>query len=322
MIRLIADGPGFTTPTEVGVERLSELLADPKSRLWLDISDPGMPEVGLLRREFGFHRLALEEVTRPHERPRCEAYSGYYFVVVYAAELTGEAFAPRELNLFWGENYLVTIHRRAPGVLSVLAEARRRWEHHEGREAFGIACLAYALFESLVEGYFAVQDRARERIEGIEDAIIQGAEGGAADLFRLRKELLRVPRLLAPTTHMLAEVLRRERMVPDELRPYFGDVQDHAVHVLAELDTYRDLLSAALDVHVFSAFNRLGLIMKRLTAVTVIILVPNFVASIYGMNFDHIIPPGNSSFGFFLIVGVLACMVVWGFLHSRILGWL
>ena len=137
-----------------------------------------------------------------------------------------------------------------------------------------------------MDGYFVVQDRVRERIEGIEEAIFTGAEGAAADLFRLRKELLRVPRLLAPTSHVLAEVLRREGTVPESLRPYFADVQDHAVHVLAELDTYRDLLAAALDVHVFSAFNRLGRIMQRLTAITVIIMVPNFVASIYGMNFS------------------------------------
>lgn len=322
MMRLIADGPGYTAPTEVDVGQLSELLVNPKNRLWLDISDPGLPEIGLLRREFGFHRLALEEVTRPHERPRCDAYSGYYFVVLYAAEHGEEVFAPREINLFWGPNYLVTIHRRAAAVTSVLAEARRRWEHHEGREAYGIACLAYALFESLLDGYFAVQDRIRERIEGVEDAIIQGREGGAADLFRLRKELLRVPRLLAPTSHVLAEVLRRERTVPDELRPYFGDVQDHALHVLAELDTYRDLLSAALDVHVFSAFNRLGLIMKRLTAVTVIIMVPNFVASIYGMNFERLMPPSEWPYGFFVVGAFLLLMVGWGFLHSRILGWL
>jgi magnesium transporter len=320
--RLIVDGPGFTVPTEVGVDRLSELLANPKNRLWLDISDPGLAEIGLLRREFGFHRLALEEVTKPHERPRCDAYSGYYFIVVYAAEHGEAAFAPRELNLFWGQNYLVTIHRGPAAVLTVLAEARRRWEHHEGREAYGIACLAYVLFESLVDGYFTVQDRMRERMEGIEDAIIEGAQGGAADLFRLRKELLRVPRLLAPTSHVLAEVLRRERAVPDELRPYFADVQDHALHVLAELDTYRDLLSAALDVHVFSAFNRLGLIMKRLTAVTVIIMVPNFVASIYGMNFERLMPPSGWPYGFFVIVAFLLIMVGWGFLHSRIMGWL
>lgn len=66
--------------------------------------------------------------------------------------------------------------------------------------------------------------------------------------------------------------------IPDGLRPYFADVQDRALHVLAELDTCRDLLGAALDVNVFHALNRLGLIMKRLTAVTVIIMVPSLNA--------------------------------------------
>lgn len=321
-MRLVVDARDQGMPAEVSVDRLSELLADQKSQLWLDISDPGPAEVALLRREFGFHELALEDVTKPHERPRCDAYEGYYFIVVYAAEHGGDTFLPQELNLFWGENYLVTIHRRRAAVLAVLEEARRRWERNERRQTCGVACLAYTLFESLVDGYFVVQDRVQQRIEGIEEAIFKGAEGAAADLFRLRKELLRVPRLLAPTSHVLAEVLRREGMIPDGLRPYFADVQDHAVHVLAELDTYRDLLGAALDVHVFHAFNRLGTIMQRLTAITVIILVPNFVASVYGMNFTYLFPPSDWRYGFVAVVAFLGCMVAWGFIHSRLLRWL
>jgi magnesium transporter len=323
-MRLIVDAGTEGKPVEVetDVNRLGQLVSQSGNRLWLDVSDPTEEDVALLRRVFGFHELALDEVTRPHERPRCDAYSGSFFVVVYAAEQSGEGFQPRELNLFWGENYLVTIHRRPSAVLAVLSEARRRWEHDERRQQFGIATLAYALFESLVEGYFVVQDRVRERIEEIEAAIFQGEEGAAANLFRLRKELLRVPRLLAPTSHVLAEVLRRERMIPEALRPYFADVQDHAIHVLAELDTYRDLLSAALDVQVFYSFNRLGLVMKRLTAVTVIIMVPNFVASIYGMNFTHLVPGADTPWGFLVVSAFLMVMVGWGFLHSKMLGWL
>lgn len=321
-MRLVVDDGERRAPAEADPGRLSELLAGRSTPFWLDIADPGEDDVALLRRVFGFHELALEDVTRPHERPRCDAYAGYYFIVVYAAEYDGTSFLPRELNLFWGENYLVTIHRRPGAVLRVLDEARRRWEHHEGRQEHGIACLAYTLFESLVEGYFSVQDRVRERIDDIEEAIFTGARGAASDLFLLRKDLLRVPRLLAPTSHVLAEVLRRDRGIPPALRPYFADVQDHALHVLAELDTYRDLLGTALDVHVFHAFDRLGQTMKRLTAVTVIIMVPNFVAGIYGMNFSNILPAGDSPYGFFIVTALLACMVAWGFIHSRLLGWL
>jgi magnesium transporter len=321
-MRLVVEACDQGLPREVDVDRLAELLTDKRNQLWLDISDPGEPEVQLLRRVFGFHELALEDVTRAHERPRCDAYAGYYFIVVYAAEHLGKAFLPRELNLFWGENYLVTIHRRPAAVLAVLEEARRRWERNERRQAHGVACLAHTLFESLVDGYFVVQDRVRERIEGIEDEIFKGIESAAADLFRLRKELLRVPPLLAPTSHVLEEVLRRERMIPDGLRPYFADVQDHAIHVLAELDTYRDLLGAALDTQVFYAFNRLGKIMQRLTAITLIILVPNFVASIYGMNFAKIIPASDWEYGFVVVVAFLLVMIAWGFIHSRLLRWL
>jgi magnesium transporter len=321
-MRLVVEACDQGLPREVGVDRLAELLTDKRNQLWLDISDPGEPEVQLLRRVFGFHELALEDVTRAHERPRCDAYAGYYFIVVYAAEHLGKAFLPRELNLFWGENYLVTIHRRPAAVLAVLEEARRRWERNERRQAHGVACLAHTLFESLVDGYFVVQDRVRERIEGIEDDIFKGIESAAADLFRLRKELLRVPPLLAPTSHVLEEVLRRERMIPEGLRPYFADVQDHAIHVLAELDTYRDLLGAALDTQVFYAFNRLGKIMQRLTAITLIILVPNFVASIYGMNFAKIIPASDWEYGFVVVVAFLLVMIAWGFIHSRLLRWL
>ncbi|HEX6434384.1 MAG TPA: magnesium transporter CorA family protein [Gemmatimonadales bacterium] len=320
--RLVVEACSGATPAEVEVDRLGELLADRTKQLWLDVTDPGDSEVSLLREVFGFHELALEDVTRAHERPRCDVYGNYYFIVVYAAEHPGNAFIPRELNLFWGENYLVTIHRGSAAVLTLLEESRRRWERNEQRLTHGVSCLTYTFFESLVDGYFVVQDRVAERIAAIEESIFQGVEGAAADLFRLRKELLRVPPLLAPTSHVLAEVLRRDRMIPEPLRPYFADVQDHAIHVLAELDSQRDLLSAALDTQVFYAFNRLGKIMQRLTAITLIILVPNFVASIYGMNFDRMYPPRGWDYGFLVVAAFLLVMVAWGFVHSRLLRWL
>jgi magnesium transporter len=63
-------------------------------------------------------------------------------------------------------------------------------------------------------------------------------------------------------------------------------------------------------------------VVQRLTAITVIVMVPNMVAGIYGMNFEKIFPPTNWDYGFIVIVGIMALMIVWGFVHSRYLGWL
>ena len=51
-------------------------------------------------------------------------------------------------------------------------------------------------------------------------------------------------------------------------------------------------------------------------------MVPNFVASIYGMNFVHLFPSSGSPYGFVAVVAFLMVMVGWGFIHSRMMRWL
>jgi magnesium transporter len=302
--------------------RIGELLQDRENLLWLDITDPGPAEIELLRRVFDFHELALEDVAKLelHQRPRCDRYDSYYFIVLYAAEHTAVEYVPRELQMFWGENYLVTIHQ---GRLPIVEQARRRWLQHRHRQHHGIAYIAYTICDTLVDAYFPVQDWFGDRVDAIEEAVLAGRPGVTTDLFRIRKELLRIRRLLAPTGDVIAEVIRREQpRIPESLGPYLADMQDHLLHVLNELDSYRELLSAAQDVHAESMFARLALVVQRMTAVTVIIMVPNLIASIYGMNFDTIFPPSDWELGFFVVVAVLVVMLVWGFVHSRLLGWL
>jgi magnesium transporter len=318
--RLTLDARDQGWQETVNPDRLGKLLSDRANLLWLDISDPGPSELELLRREFGFHELALEDVAKRHNRPKYDTYKGYFFTVVYAAEHTAEEFVPRELQLFGGENYLVTIHS---GSLTALDEARKRWARHDSRQEFGIGYLVYTLFDSLVDGYIQLQDWVGERVEVIEKAALTGTPGAATELYLLHKQLLRIGRVLRPTDDVLAEIIRRgQPRFSESLRPYFADVHDHSIHVFGEIDGYRSLLAAAIDVHSQSMFARLGQVVQRLTAITVIIMVPNLVASVYGMNFEKLFPPSDWEYGFWSIVALLACMVAWGFIHSRYLKWL
>ena len=68
--------------------------------------------------------------------------------------------------------------------------------------------------------------------------------------------------------------------------PYFQDLFDHLVRILDQLDLDRDLLASVLDTRLTVTSNSLNAIMKRLTAVTVIVMLPTLIAGIYGMNFD------------------------------------
>ena len=84
--------------------------------------------------------------------------------------------------------------------------------------------------------------------------------------------------------------------------PYFQDLYDHLVRVLDKIDLDREMLAAALDANLSVTSNNLNVIVKRLTAFTVILMIPTLIAGIYGMNF-RLMPELLWPFGYRLCPG-------------------
>ena len=92
---------------------------------------------------------------------------------------------------------------------------------------------------------------------------------------------------IAPSREIVNVLLRRDHaLFGNEFVPYFQDVYDHTVRVIDTLDTYRDLLASALDAHLSIVSNDVSQTVKKMTAVTAILMVNALIAGIYGMNFD------------------------------------
>lgn len=72
-----------TFQTNVQPAYISDVLAQPEHIIWLNLADPPDEDIALLRDEFGFHPLAIEDAIRSHQRPKVDSYDGYYFVVFY-----------------------------------------------------------------------------------------------------------------------------------------------------------------------------------------------------------------------------------------------
>src|SRR4030095_1657372 len=112
--------------TQVGdPDLISDHCARPSDILWVDVTDPTSEDFDELAREFGFHHLSIEDCRHEHQRPKVEEYQGYYFIVLYEAELVlGKHLELRELNIFLGKNYLVTVHSQP---IRTLESAERLW---------------------------------------------------------------------------------------------------------------------------------------------------------------------------------------------------
>jgi magnesium transporter len=322
VMRLGAVVAGQGLQVDLDPERAAELRANPENRVWLDIVDPGPDQIDYLRRQFGFHELALEDVAGRHQRPKCDQYEdgNYYFIVVYVGKHGREEVILEELEMFWGENYLVTVHDQPMELFDVV----RRRLTRQPEQAGCIAPLVYMVFDGVVDSFLPLVDWIEERVEDIEESIFPRADTTVASLiFQTRKQLVRMRRVLAPTRDVLNEIIRRDLPIyPESLRPYFVDAYDHTLRALDQLDLYRDLLESALDVYLSATSNRLNQLVKRMTALTLLVMAPTLVAGIYGMNFKNPIPPYDSDYGFLFSVVVMFVLVAGGTVVFWRLDWL
>src|SRR5215212_1685001 len=296
--------------SKVNPEDISEILQRKDQFVWLDMQDPQDEDIALLRDEFKFHRLAIEDATRHHERPKVDSYEGYYFLVFYAITYDegNNRLYTEAMNLFIGANYIVSVHE---GEIKAIDETIKRWQNDEEEFGQDAGALLYALLDTITDDYFPVIDRLADRVETLEEQIFERfQESSLQDVFSLKRDLLSIRRIVAPERDVLNVLIRRE--VPIFERNtilYLQDVYDHIVRITDSIDTYRDLLSSALDAFLSVQANRLNQILKILTITSIVLMTDALIAGIYGMNFEFM-PELHSRYGYRFALGVMLVLCV------------
>jgi len=268
------------------VEDISELRTENANTVWADVSDPTSKDFEELAEEFGFHHLSIEDCRHAHQRPKVEEYPGYYFLVLYALELVGpdDQLELRELDIFLGKNYLVTVHSQP---IRALETAKRLWHEWTDRSEQGSGLLAYLLIDAIVDDYFPLLDVLSERMDDLEDSIFGEFQAEAIEeIFKIKKKLLIMRRTITPLRDIFNTLLRREQPIfPRDIHVYFQDVFDHLIRVADSIDTLREMLGSTMDAYLSVSGNRMNQVMKRLTSVATILMSVTLIAGIYGMNF-------------------------------------
>jgi magnesium transporter len=318
---VVCDHPGHFEK-HVDPERISEIRSNPAATLWLDLISPSQDELHALQQEFEFHPLALEDATRAHQRPKVDSYGKYYFVVFYCIDMDSEThtLCTTPLYLFIGSNYLVTIHAEP---ITQIKETLRRWQSPESPLGQDVGSLVYALLDALVDDYFPVMDQISDRADELEERIFEAFDESALQaIFQLKKDLLQLRRVVAPERDVLNVMLRRDIRVFDENDVlYLQDVYDHIVRTTDAIDTYRDLLSSALDSFLSVQSNRLNVTVKTLTVASIILMSAALVAGIYGMNFDYM-PELHWRYGYFFALGLMLAIAGGLIVLFRRIKWL
>ena len=284
-VRVYAVVDGATQEWEgtTALANLPELLRRSDATVWIDLSGPSNEQVQEIGPLLGLHPLIVEDIIEGNQRAKVEITDGVVHLVMFSLEYDAHLITT-EIDIVLGLGFLLTAHDRSwdprnshhlrggAGVGSVLAH--------------GPDHLLWAICDDVVDRYFPCADLLGDAIDDVQDAVVRLASPDALErLFALKRELIEVRRSVGPVREIFNQLTNREMQLIDaDEVVYFRDVYDHIIRLTDELDNYRELAAATLDVYLTQVNNNLSVIMKRLTGVTVIVAGVGAVAGIFGMS--------------------------------------
>jgi magnesium transporter len=263
-------------------ERVAALLAR-DSFFWLDLDRPDRDDFEILRDVFGFHPLAVEDSEHFDQRAKLDDYDDFVFIVVYGASPDDDRLV--EVHCFYSERFLLTVHH---DDTPAFAEIRRRYQRRD--EAIDRpSLLLYRIVDGLVDSFFPILGDFDNRIDELEDAIFKKADDAQLqEIFRMKRLLVGMRKAVSPQRDTFASLMGRIGELPglaEEDERYFRDVYDHLIRISDMIDSYRDLLTSAMDVYLSTVSNRLNAVMKQLAVIATIFLPLSWLTGFFGQNF-------------------------------------
>ncbi|HEX4363953.1 MAG TPA: magnesium/cobalt transporter CorA [Solirubrobacteraceae bacterium] len=305
----------------LALDEAAERHRDGGGFVWLGLDDPSPDELRDAAERFDLPPLAVEDAMQAHQRPKIEDYEKGYFLVVHTARYLDdiEEVEFGEVHLFTGPGYVIVVRH---GTAIELQSARERVEENTELLSEGPAAAVWAVLDKIVDDYEPVMAGIENDVEEVEVDVFGDGSDQTKRIYFLRRELAEFYRAVHPMLAPLDLLTSAEHPdVSPRLREHLRDVADHVKRVEDAIHTQRELLASILQANLAVISVAQNDVVKKISGWAAIITVPTFIASIYGMNFDHM-PELQWRYGY--PACLLAMAVIAVVLHRvfRRAGWL
>ena len=293
---------------------------------WLDVRHE---EVGLLQAEI--ERLTGVRIVEVHladaanlGHPSSFDSTDTYEIVVFrglAPQSTADAIVTRPMTLFNFERLLVTV--RAADSRSV-AQVRTRFASHPGRNPQNPDDLMHRLLSAMVDHYLALRQPLARRLDDWQQALLDPRRPFRdwAKLLGSRRQIRELQNLCEEQRDAIQEW--REHRITDlspAMNARFADIVEHIERVLSHARTIESQAESAVQLYFAAMSHRTTEIMRLLTLITAIFMPLTLITGVFGMNFEFI-PGLHKAYGFWLSLGVMACVVLGMVAYFRHKRWL
>ncbi|MBS0210138.1 MAG: magnesium/cobalt transporter CorA [Planctomycetes bacterium] len=294
---------------------------------WINVNGVTDPTViRALAEKYELHPLAVEDVMHVVQRPKVEGYPSTdeqhprLFVIARLLRCVDNELHSEQVSLFLGRSTLLTFMESPSQVWEPirqrLATAGSRLRQNDA------SFLLYALLDRLVDEMFPILDFYSDRLEELEEAVLEKpSQETIHQVHLIKRELLTLRRTAWPMREAIG-MLEREphECISPTSRTYLRDVYDHLVQIIDLVETYREYAASLAETYLGSISLRMNEVMKVLTIMGTIFIPLSFITGVYGMNMAIPELAFPYMYGVFwaIVIATVVGMVIW----FRRRGWL
>lgn len=276
---------------------------------WINLDGLDRGTIKKLGKHFDLHLLLIEDILTECQ-PKVEEFDHHLFVtmkMLYRIDATKIIYEP--ISFVLGKDYLLTFQEKEGDSFGPFRERIRQALGQVRKK--GSDYLMYRLIDIIVDNYYTVLESIGQQIEDTEDEVYNNPSSREFQkIQKIKKELIYLRKALYPLRDAVSKLTKGESNFIDPVNNrYYMDVYDHTVQLINTLDTYKDLTTGLMDIHINSMNIRMTEVMKVLAILSAIFMPLTFISSIYGMNFDEM-PELRWKFGYFIVLGVMGLVAV------------
>ncbi len=278
-----SDGQKLVDPPH---EEVARRRNDPGSYVWLDLESPTSEELDFVASTFNLMDLTVEDFLHRGQRAKLEGFDGYNVLIMHGMTFNAGNLSVEtpELDIVLSKNFLITSHE---GKMPEILKDPQGPEHACAQLGKSPTLALYGVVDRLVDSYYPVLEQIDDTIDKLEDSILDNPSPSVLQrIFALKHSLGYLRKVISPQLEVFNRLIAREdEFIDPKYVVYFRDIYDHLARTFEVLDSYRDLMSSAMDAYLSMVSNRQNEVMKRLTVFATIFLPITFVTGVFGQNF-------------------------------------
>jgi len=276
---------------------------------WLNIKSPSEEDLNELENQFHFHHLDIEDCQQINQRSKIDIYDDYYFLILLfpVFDRQNRFIKTREVKIFWGEDFLITVGKSHYAVDKLFEEALEQETRGEDFEIGTTDALLYVILERIMNETVYLLRKVGLELELINRELFDRSPQRIIERLSVtRKNIILLNTMFKPQLRVFNKFESGVvQGFADNMEDYWGNILDYTNRLWDNTEDYGELIEGLSTTFDSLQTNKTNEIMKTLTLISSIVLPLTFLTGIYGMNVLLPLQENRSAFWIIMIIMII-----------------